>query len=116
MQFLFSVIDDRTSSGTSEEMAAISALNQRMRAAGQRVFAGGLAAPDTATTIDHRAGRAITTPGPTVTAPTGTVASGTAYLSGLWIVEVADEQSALTLATEASRVCNRRIEVRAFLG
>lgn len=69
MQFLFSVIDDRTSSGTPQEMAAIRELNLRMRAAGQRVFAGGLAAPETATTIDNREGRAVVTPGATVSGP-----------------------------------------------
>ncbi|HMT33479.1 MAG TPA: hypothetical protein PKA99_12685 [Dermatophilaceae bacterium] len=143
MQFLFSVIDDRTSSGTPQEMAAIRELNLRMRAAGQRVFAGGLAAPETATTIDNREGRAVVTPGATVSGPrppdagaglpspaqidatagdaevTGTAGdaevTGTAYLSGLWIIEVSDEAAALALAREASLVCNRRVEVRAFL-
>ncbi len=119
MQFLFSVIDDRTSSGTPQEMAAIRELNLRMRAAGQRVFAGGLAAPETATTIDNRAGQAVVTHGATVTGPRPLDSQagmpGTAYLSGLWIVEVADEEAALALATEASLACNRRVEVRAFL-
>ena len=143
MQFLFSVIDDRTSSGTPQEMAAIRELNLRMRAAGQRVFAGGLAAPETATTIDNREGRAVVTPGATVSGPrppdagaglpspaqidatagdaevTGTAGdaevTGTAYLSGLWIIEVSDEAAALALAREASLACNRRVEVRAFL-
>ena len=143
MQFLFSVIDDRTSSGTPQEMAAIRELNLRMRAAGQRVFAGGLAAPETATTIDNREGRAVVTPGATVSGPrppdagaglpspaqidatagdaevTGTAGdaevTGTSYLSGLWIIEVSDEAAALALAREASLVCNRRVEVRAFL-
>ena len=127
MQFLFSVIDDRTASGTPEEMAAISQLNERMRAAGQRVFAGGLAAPETATTVDNRDGRGLATPGATVTGPTvagptvagptvtGPLGRGTAYLSGLWIIEVSDEAAALALAREASLVCNRRVEGRAFL-
>lgn len=127
MQFLFSVIDDRTASGTPEEMAAISQLNERMRAAGQRVFAGGLAAPETATTVDNRDGRGLATPGATVTGPTvagptvagptvtGPLGRGTAYLSGLWIIEVNDEGAAHELAREASQVCNRRVEVRAFL-
>ena len=127
MQFLFSVIDDRTASGTPEEMAAISQLNERMRAAGQRVFAGGLAAPETATTVDNRDGRGLATPGATVTGPTATgptvtgptvtgpLGRGTTYLSGLWIIEVNDEGAAHELAREASQVCNRRVEVRAFL-
>ena len=147
MQFLFGVIDDATATASAEEMSTIRALNERMRAGGHRVFAGGLAAPDTASTVDNRDGRALITSGAMATGPapsraaatdTGTTGAstagastagastagastagapgpGTAYLSGLWIVDVPDETAALTLATEASRACNRRVEVRAFL-
>ena len=45
MQFLISVIDDSTESATGTEMAAIDAFNDRLRAEGHWVFAGGLAAP-----------------------------------------------------------------------
>ena len=135
MLYLLSVIDDATATASDDEMAAIRALNGRMRAAGQRVFAGGLAAPSTARTIDNRDGRGLVAPGAAVTGPAvtdqagtdgagtdragtaqaGTARAGTAYLSGLWIIEVPDEAAALALAAEASRVCNRQLEVRAFL-
>ena len=130
MLYLFSVIDDATATASDDEMAEIRALNGRMRAAGQRVFAGGLAAPSTARTIDNRDGRGLVAPGAAVTGPAvidraGTDQAGTdqagrdqagaAYLSGLWIIEVPDEAAALALAAEASRVCNRQLEVRAFL-
>ena len=130
MLYLFSVIDDATATASDDEMAEIRALNGRMRAAGQRVFAGGLAAPSTARTIDNRDGRGLVAPGAAVTGPAvidraGTDQAGTdqagrdqagaAYLSGLWIIEVPDEAAALALAAEASRVCNRQVEVRAFL-
>ncbi|HOF63566.1 MAG TPA: hypothetical protein PLL54_04615 [Dermatophilaceae bacterium] len=145
MLYLFSVIDDATATASDDEMAAIRALNGRMRAAGQRVFAGGLAAPSIARTIDNRDDRGLVASGATVTGPralgpagadragtdragtdqavtaqagtaqAGTDRAGTAYLSGLWIIEVPDEAAALALAAEASRACNRRVEVRAFL-
>ena len=145
MLYLLSVIDDATATASDDEMAAIRALNGRMRAAGQRVFAGGLAAPSTARTIDNRDDRGLVASGATVTGPralgpagadragtdragtdqavtaqagtaqAGTDRAGTAYLSGLWIIEVPDEAAALALAAEASRACNRRVEVRAFL-
>jgi hypothetical protein len=54
MQYLVSVIDDRTNSGTPEESRAIDEFNERLRAGGYWVFAAGLAAPSTATVIDGR--------------------------------------------------------------
>jgi hypothetical protein len=36
------------------------------------------------------------------------------YLAGLWIIEAADLDVALKLATEGSKACNRKIEVRPF--
>ena len=37
------------------------------------------------------------------------------YLGGLWIIEAADLDEALALATEGSKCCNRKVEVRPFL-
>ncbi len=34
------------------------------------------------------------------------------YLAGVWVWEVPDLDVALKLATEASKVCDRKIEVR----
>jgi hypothetical protein len=36
-------------------------------------------------------------------------------VAGLWIIEAPDLDVALQLATEGSRACNRRIEVRPIL-
>ena len=66
MQYLVSVIDDRTGSGTPAEMAAIDVFNDRLKAEGYWVFAGGLGAPGTATVIDNRSGEAMFTDGPFV--------------------------------------------------
>lgn len=34
---------------------------------------------------------------------------------GFWVFEAADLDAAIRLATEGSKVCNRRVEVRPFL-
>jgi len=108
MQYLVSVIhDDRHNSGTPDEMAAITAFNHRIQAAGHWVFAGGLGSPSTATVIDNRGEEALLTDGPFL--------ESKEYLAGFWIVEAPDLDVALKLATEGSKACNRKVEVRPFL-
>ena len=107
MQYLISVIDDRTNSGTPDEQAAIDVFNDRLQAEGYWVFAGGLNAPSTATVIDNRDGAAMLSDGPFVETKE--------HLAGFWIIEAPDLDVALKLATEGSRACNRKIEVRPFL-
>ena len=107
MHYLVSVIDDRTNTATSDEDAAIDAFNDRIRAEGHWVFAGGLGSPGTATVIDNRDGEPVFTDGPYV--------ESKEYLAGLWIIEAADLDVALKLATEGSKACNRKVEVRPFL-
>jgi hypothetical protein len=77
------------------------------RPRGHWVFAGGLASPNTATVIDNRGGgghghrRAL---------------SGVQGVPRrLWIIEAPDLDVALKLATEGSKACNRKVEVRPFL-
>ena len=62
--YLFSVLDDTTCSGTEEEMAAVDAFNEQLRADGHWVFAGGLGSPGTATVVDGRDGEPVLTDGP----------------------------------------------------
>ncbi|WP_407562395.1 YciI family protein [Streptomyces sp. 184] len=107
MQYLVSVIDDRTASATEEEMTAIHSFNDRLQAAGNWVFAGGLAAPDTATVIDNRGEQALFTDGPFL--------ESKEFLAGFWVIEAPDLDVALALAAEGSKHCNRRVEVRPFL-
>ena len=107
MQYLFSVIDDGTGLATPSEDAAIDVFNERLKADGQWVFAGGLGSPDPATVIDNRDGKAVVTDGPFV--------ESKEYLAGFWIIEAPDLDVALRLATDGSKACNRKIEVRPFL-
>jgi hypothetical protein len=107
MQYLVSVIDDKTNSGTADEQAAIDIFNDRLQAEGHWVFAGGLNSPSTATVIDNRGGEAMITDGPFVETKE--------HVAGFWIIEAPDLDVALKLATEGSKACNRRLEVRPFL-
>ena len=106
-QYLVSVIDDNVGVATPDEMAAINAFNDRLKVEGHWVFAGGLAAPSSATVIDNRGEEAIFTDGPFL--------ESKEYLAGFWIVEVAGLDVALKLAAEGSKHCNRKVEVRPFL-
>ena len=107
MQYLVSVIADAASRDSEEEQAAIDVFNERLQADGHWVFAGGLGAPSTATVIDNRGEQAIFTDGPFVETKE--------YLAGFWILQATDLDVALKLATEGSKACNRKIEVRPFL-
>ena len=106
MQYLVSVIDDESGSGTETEMAAIDVFNERLRAEGSWVFAGGLGGPSTATVIDNREGAAIFTDGPYL--------ESKEYLGGFWIIEATDLDQALALAAEGSKACKGKVEVRPF--
>jgi hypothetical protein len=107
MQYLFSVIDDTAGLATLDEQAAIDAFNDRLKADGHWVFAGGLAAPSTATVIDNRGEEALFTDGPFL--------ESKEYLAGFWIIEAADLDVAVKLAAEGSKACNRKVEVRPIL-
>ena len=107
MQYLVSVIDDTAGLATPEEQAAIDVFNDRLKAEGYWVFAGGLGAPSTATVIDNRGEDAMFTDGPFL--------ESKEYLIGFWIIEAPDLDVALKLAAAGSKACNRKIEVRSFL-
>lgn len=107
MQFLISVIDDNAGHASSNEMDAIDAFNDRLRANGHWVFAGGLGAPLAVTVIDNRGAEPIVTDGPVV--------ESKEHLAGIWIIEAPDLDAARRLATEGSKHCNRKVEVRPFL-
>ena len=107
MQYLVSVIDDGTGPATPTEDADIDAFNERLKAEGTWVFAGGLGSPEPATVVDNRGDDPVFTDGPFV--------ESKEYLAGFWIIEAPDLDVVLKLASEGSKVCKRKIEVRPFL-
>lgn len=106
MKFLISVIDDTTGLATDDEMASIDEFNDRLQAEGHWVFACGLTDPGDATVIDNRAGAVKVTKGPLIDSPE--------HVSGFWIITAPNSDSALELAAEGSRACNRKVELRAL--
>ena len=107
MKYLVNVIDSRSNSGTADEMVAIDAFNDKLRAGGHWVFAGGLADPTASTVIDGRGEKPILTDGP--------FAETKEWAAGFWIIEAPDLDVALDLMSEGSKACNRRLEVRPLL-
>src|SRR6476469_9372046 len=107
MQYLVSVIDDGTGLATPTEEADIDAFNDRLRAEGHWVFAGGLGSPDPATVVDNRGDVAVLTDGPFLETKE--------YLAGFWVIDAADLVVARRLAAEGWRAPHRKIEVRPFL-
>ncbi|MFF8188728.1 YciI family protein [Microbacterium sp. NPDC016588] len=108
MRFLLNVIDDRSSSATDDEGAAIDAFNDRLVAEGRWVLAAGVAHPADSTVVDARSGEPSVTPGP--------VNDTAEWVAGFWIIDAADVDTARDLAIEGSRACGRRVELRPFLG
>ena len=104
MRFLISVIDDLSNSGTPAEMAEIDKFNDSLRANNQFIFAWGLHAPETATVIDNRNGANSETGKPHFNAKE--------HYSGFWVIEADSPETAKKLAFEASKACNRKVELR----
>jgi hypothetical protein len=109
MRFLISVIDTQTRAPhTPEEMKAIDDFNDKIETAGQRLFACGMDAPSTAQVFDYRDGGSESVQ--------GSHHDSQEYFSGFWIVKVDSLETAQQLATEGSRACNRKVELRPLFG
>ena len=94
--------------GSREEMlqafADTAAFNERLERGGHFVFAEGLEPAELATTVDGTGAEPVITDGP--------YAETKEHLGGFWVIEAADLDEALSLATEGSRACRGRVEVR----
>ena len=87
-------------------MAALTALNEEMRAKGAWVFDGGLFPPETGTVIRVRDDEVGMTDGPYV--------EGKEHLGGLTIVRAADLDEALEWGSKLAAATTLPIEVRPF--
>ena len=88
--------------------AATGAFNDRLRADGYWVFAGGLQPASTATVVDGRGETPVLTEGPYL----GTEE----VIGGFWIIDAPGRDVALALAAEGSKACRGKVEVRPFDG
>jgi hypothetical protein len=98
--------------GSQEEMeeafAATGAFNEKLRADGYWVFAGGLQEVSTATVVDGQGETPVMTDGPYLETKEA--------LGGFWVIDAPDLDVALRLAAEGSRACRGKVEVRPFEG
>jgi hypothetical protein len=85
---------------------AVNVFNDKLKANGNWVFAGGLHTPDIATVVDNTGSQVVTTDGP--------FAEAKEHLGGFWVVTVDDLDAALALAAEGSKACGGPVEVRPF--
>ena len=90
----------------TEIMARVEAVQTRVREAGAWVFAGGLAAPSSATVLRPEGDEVLTVDGP--------FAEGKEYVGGFSVIEVADLDEALRWAREYVAAIGLPIEVRPF--
>lgn len=101
------VIDDRSKSGTGQEMAAIDEFNDFLQANNHWVMAAGLGSPETSFLFDNREAAGLVSEGSFFDSPD--------FYSGFWIIEAGSLDTAKQLAAQGSRACNRRVELRPFL-
>ena len=80
--------------------------NDKLQAAGQWVFGGGLERPSSATVVDNTEGKNVVTDGPYL--------EGKEHIGGFWVIDVPDLDTALALAAEGSQACGATVEVRPF--
>ena len=83
---------------------AVSKFNESI--ADKIVFGGGLEPPHTATVVANHDGQTVVTDGP--------YAETKEAVGGFWVVEVADLDAAIELASRATVACRAPIEVRPF--
>ena len=108
MQYLLCVIDDTAGLATEDESAAIDVFNDRLKADGYWVFAGGLEPVAQAAVVDGQGERPVVTDGPYL--------ESKEVIGGFWVIDAPDRDVALRLAAEGSKACRGRVEVRPFGG
>lgn len=100
--------DDYDPSVEGEAMSRdIVALNEEMKAAGVRVFVGGLQPASRAKSVRVKpSDKLLTTDGPYVETKE--------HIGGFWVLEAADLDEALAWGRKAAIACRAPVEVRAF--
>lgn len=91
-----------------EAFAATGAFNDKLKADGYWVFAGGLLPATTATVVDGTGDTPVMTDGPYLETKEA--------IGGFWVIDAPDLDVALKLAAEGSAACRGKVEVRPFEG
>lgn len=85
----------------------IDALNAEMKAAGVRIFVGGLRPANSAMSLRAQ-------PGGEVTITNGPYLEAKEHVGGFWVLEAADLDEALAWGRKAAVACRAPVEVRPF--
>ena len=89
-------------------MRDIDVLNEEMKAAGARIFAGGLSPASSARSMRaHPGGKVLITDGPYLETKE--------HVGGFWLLKCANLDEALAWGRKAVVACRAPVEVRAFL-
>lgn len=91
-----------------QSFAETGVFNDKLRAEGYWVFAGGLAPATTATVVDGAGEKPVMTDGPYLETKE--------LIAGFWVIDAPDLDVALKLAAEGSKACRGPVEVRPFDG
>jgi hypothetical protein len=110
-QYLLSVYNAEGQPAPSQEVMEqmyrdVEAVNVQLREAGAWVFAGGLQPASTATVVQIRDGKVLTTDGP--------FAETKEQLGGFWVITAPDLDAALAWSAKATEACRAPVEVRPF--
>jgi len=108
MRFVIFVIDGDVNTAATNEMAAIDEFNQMLQDNGHFIYAAGIAQPTDAVVIDNRLDADLVS--------TGSLFSEREFYSGFWLINASSMEEAKSLAKAGSKACNRRVELRGFLG
>lgn len=108
MKFIIFVIDDQVEAAGSDEMAEIDAFNEVLQANGNWITAAGINHGAAATVLDNRAGAGVITQ--------GSLYNQDEHYSGFWLIQADSQEKALELAAAGSKACNRKVELRPYLG
>jgi hypothetical protein len=108
MKFVIFVIDGSANTATGTEMQDIDAFNDQLEANGNWIYAAGIGEPNSATLIDNRLGLGAV--------GAGSLWQGQEHYSGFWLIQADNLEQAKELAAAGSKACNRRVELRPFLG
>ena len=112
MKYVIFVIDHPNNEGSSDEIEAIDTFNGQLRQNGYWVLAAGIGDAKSATLIDNRddLGQVFR-----ASLFDGHQGHNENY-SGFWIIDTPSHEVALALAAQGSKACNRKVELRPFLG
>ena len=107
MRYIIFVIDIPENPATPSEMSAIDAFNEKLQSTGSWNTAAGIRGSSGTYLIDSRATSELVR--------SGSLVEGSENYTGFWIIECDSDEHALEIAKEASRACNRRVELRPYL-